>query len=85
MIRKIDNKVIQKCCTIHLVTQQIEDLNVVLKNMLKLENLLNKNWFDLAIDKVERKDWQHGLALFIKATKTNLKRCINCFGKIERF
>lgn len=52
--------------------------------MLELEELLNKNWLNLGIDKNKKKSLQQEFVLFIKTTKANSKCRTNYPGRMKK-
>lgn len=54
-----------------LISQQIENLNARLKSAIEVDELLQKDWAKVRIDKKERKTLRHELSPYVKAGKDN--------------
>lgn len=83
-ITKITDKVTRKGWIVDLATQFIKNLNAQSKIVIKVDKLFNKDWGNIGISKNEKKVPQKGLALYVKATKTNTKCRTNCLKQIEQ-
>ncbi len=74
----------QKRCVVDLTTQLIENLNARSKTTIKVDELFNKNWNHLGINKEEKKTLCRELARYIKTGKATSKRRASCLNRIKQ-
>ncbi len=73
-----------KRCVVNLTSQLIENLNAQYWNAIEIEELLNKDWDHLGINKEEKKTLRKGLAPYVKAGKATSKRRASCLNRTEQ-
>ena len=62
----------------------VDLISQFIKNLIKVDELLNKDWDYFEINKKEKKTLGKRLAPYIKAKKTTSKRSANCFHRIKQ-
>lgn len=68
---------------VDLIIQLIENLNTVSTTVVEVNELLNKDWNNVEINKNKKKVLQKGIRPYVKVAKANLKYYTNCLNRIK--
>lgn len=79
-ILEINCKITRRGCAVDFVSQSIENLNVGLTSAAQIDELVQKDWAKVGMEKQQRKDLRNGLSSFVKAAKANQQRRAFCLA-----